>query len=117
MRKLVIVSAAVGSLLASAASAQVINQDTTATNNAEALANQNPGTLSTSRAGGGGLDLTTGSLVGGPTPGGLGVRMGDKVIKFRGGVGLGDDRGAHAGVGIPFETAAKLRLQSFARST
>jgi len=50
-----------------------------------------------------GLDLSTGSLAGGDLPGGLGMKVGDKVIKFRGAAGVGDDRGnVKAGVGIPF---------------
>jgi len=39
----------------------------------------------------------------GEVPGGLGVNVGDKVIKFRGAAGVGDDRNDFkAGVGIPF---------------
>lgn len=50
-----------------------------------------------------GLDLSTSSNTGGELPGGLGVKVGDKVIKFRGAAGVGDDRGnVRAGVGIPF---------------
>ncbi len=50
-----------------------------------------------------GLDLSTGSNVGGELPGGFGVKMGDKVVKFRGAVGVGDDRNnVKAGVGVPF---------------
>ena len=75
MRALALVFA--GSLLISAALAQVVNQNISATNNAEALANQKPSLL--------------------------------------GGVGLGDDRGAHAGVGIP--RPAEPTPQSLARST
>jgi hypothetical protein len=39
----------------------------------------------------------------GEVPGGLGVKLGDKVIKLRGAAGDGDDRSNFkAGVGIPF---------------
>ena len=45
----------------------------------------------------------TGSSVGGELPGGLSVKVGDRVIKFRGAVGVGDDRtNFRAGAGIPF---------------
>ena len=39
----------------------------------------------------------------GEVPSGLGVKVGDKVIKFRGAAGVGDDRNNFkAGLGIPF---------------
>jgi hypothetical protein len=57
-------------------------------------------------AGGGlsnGFDLSAGSNVGGEVPGGLGVKMGKKVIQLRGAVGVGDNSSnAKAGIGIPF---------------
>jgi hypothetical protein len=44
-----------------------------------------------------------GSMSGGDLPAGFGVKAGDKVIQFRGAVGVGDDRSnVRAGVGIPF---------------
>ena len=50
-----------------------------------------------------GMDLSTNSTAGGDLPGGIGVKVGDKVIKFRGAVGVGEDRGnVKAGVGVPF---------------
>jgi hypothetical protein len=48
-----------------------------------------------------GLDPSSGA--GADVPGGLGVKVGDKIIKFRGAVGAGDDGNNYkAGVGIPF---------------
>ncbi|HEY6023260.1 MAG TPA: hypothetical protein VIV34_03680 [Pseudolabrys sp.] len=50
-----------------------------------------------------GVDTSTGSSTGGNIPGGLGLKVGDKVIKLRGAAGVGDDRrNVKAGVGIPF---------------
>jgi hypothetical protein len=47
--------------------------------------------------------MTGGTMSGGDLPGGFGVKAGDKVIQFRGAVGVGDDRSNFkAGVGIPF---------------
>lgn len=49
------------------------------------------------------LDLSTSSTTGGELPGGYGMKVGDKVLKFRGAVGVGDDRSnVKAGVGVPF---------------
>jgi hypothetical protein len=40
---------------------------------------------------------------GGDLAGGLGMKVGDKVVTFRGAVGVGDDRSnARIGAGIPF---------------
>jgi hypothetical protein len=48
-------------------------------------------------------DSGSGPSAGGGLPGALGVKMGDKVITFRGAVGVGDDRANfRAGAGIPF---------------
>jgi len=48
-------------------------------------------------------DPVSGSSVGGDLPGTLGVKVGDKVINFRGAVGVGDDRSNfRAGAGIRF---------------
>ena len=48
-------------------------------------------------------------------PGGVSVKMGDKVISLRGAVGVGDDRGQFkAGAGIPFyktRNPARRRVQ------
>jgi hypothetical protein len=42
-------------------------------------------------------------LVGGGLPGGYKMKLGDKIIDFRGAVGVGDDRrNFSAGVGVPF---------------
>ena len=50
-----------------------------------------------------GLDLSTPATIGGEVPGALGMKVGDKVIKFRGAVGVGEDRSnLKAGVGVPF---------------
>lgn len=44
-----------------------------------------------------------GSAAGGELPGGFGMKIGDKVIRLRGAVGVGDDRdNFKAGAGIPF---------------
>jgi hypothetical protein len=58
---------------------------------------------------GGTADLSgLGNALSGPTysgvvPGALGVKMGDKVIQFRGAVGLGDQQNNYKiGAGIPF---------------
>jgi hypothetical protein len=65
----------------------------------------------TQQLGGVGLlpgQVTTGVSGGSQLPGdhdsdGLGVKVGDKVIKFRGAAGVGDDRNDFkAGLGIPF---------------
>src|SRR5262245_50731032 len=54
--------------------------------------------------------ISSGTMSGGDLPGGFGVKAGDKVIQFRGAVGVGDDRSNfRAGVGIPF------RIQSAAK--
>ena len=95
-----VVLAGVLSLFVSAAGAQSVPGKVTSTVNSLGLAGQ-PGTgagASASPA----LDLY-GNPSGSDVPGGMGVKMGDKVIKFRGAVG-GDDRSnnAKAGVGIPF---------------
>jgi hypothetical protein len=51
----------------------------------------------------GGVGNLGGSMTGGDLPAGFGVKAGDKVIQFRGAVGVGDDRSnVRAGVGIPF---------------
>ena len=45
----------------------------------------------------------TGSLLGGELPGGVKMKLGDKVINLRGNVGVGDNGGNFkAGVGLPF---------------
>jgi hypothetical protein len=47
--------------------------------------------------------LPTGSLAGGELPGGVKMKLGDKVIDLRGNVGVGDNGGNFkAGVGLPF---------------
>ena len=47
--------------------------------------------------------VSPGSAAGGDLSGGVGMKVGEKVIKFRGAVGVGDDRGnVKAGVGVPF---------------
>jgi hypothetical protein len=51
----------------------------------------------------GSTDLSTNSLVGGELPGGVKMKLGDKVIDLRGNVGVGDNGGNFkAGVGLPF---------------
>ena len=46
---------------------------------------------------------TGGSSTGGGLDGGLGVKLGDKVVKFRGAVGVGEDRSnAKIGAAVPF---------------
>jgi hypothetical protein len=51
----------------------------------------------------GSSNLPTGSLVGGELPGGVKMKLGDKVIDLRGNVGVGDNGGNFkAGVGLPF---------------
>jgi len=51
----------------------------------------------------GSTNLPTGSLVGGELPGGVKMKLGDKVIDLRGNVGVGDNGGNFkAGVGLPF---------------
>jgi hypothetical protein len=48
-------------------------------------------------------NLPTGSLVGGELPGGVKMKLGDKVIDLRGNVGVGDNGGNFkAGLGLPF---------------
>ncbi len=47
--------------------------------------------------------LPNGSVVGGELPGGVKMKFGDKEIKLRGNVGVGDNGGNFkAGVGLPF---------------
>ena len=51
----------------------------------------------------GGADFSPGSMLGGDLPGGYGVKVGDKLIKLRGDIGVGADRSNfRAGVGVPF---------------
>jgi hypothetical protein len=51
----------------------------------------------------GSLNLPNSSLLGGELPGGVKMKLGDKVIDLRGNVGVGDNGGNFkAGVGLPF---------------
>jgi hypothetical protein len=51
----------------------------------------------------GSTNLPNSSLLGGELPGGVKVKLGDKVINLRGNVGVGDNGGNFkAGVGLPF---------------
>jgi hypothetical protein len=51
----------------------------------------------------GNTNLPSNSLVGGELPGGVKMKLGDKVIDLRGNVGVGDNGGHFkAGVGLPF---------------
>jgi hypothetical protein len=51
----------------------------------------------------GGSNLPDSSLLGGELPGGVKMKLGDKVIDLRGNVGVGDNGGNFkAGVGLPF---------------
>jgi hypothetical protein len=51
----------------------------------------------------GSSNLPNSSLVGGELPGGVKMKLGDKVIDLRGNVGVGDNGGNFkAGVGLPF---------------
>lgn len=48
-------------------------------------------------------NLPNSSLLGGELPGGVKMKLGDKVINLRGNVGVGDNGGNFkAGVGLPF---------------
>jgi hypothetical protein len=48
-------------------------------------------------------NLPNSSVLGGELPGGVKMKLGDKVIDFRGNVGVGDNGGNFkAGVGLPF---------------
>ncbi len=50
-----------------------------------------------------GSNLPNGSLLGGELPGGVKMKLGDKLINLRGNVGVGDNGGNFkAGVGLPF---------------
>ena len=50
-----------------------------------------------------GASYSSGSVLGGDLPGGYAVKLGDKVIKLRGDIGVGSDSSNfRAGVGIPF---------------
>lgn len=101
MMKFAIVLSGLLALFASAVHAQTSlpNRAASAINGAEGLA----GPTVTPPPGTSGVDLSANSTAGGDLPGGFGMKVGDKVIKFRGAVGVGDDRSnAKAGVGIPF---------------
>jgi hypothetical protein len=51
----------------------------------------------------GSTNLPNGSMLGGDLPGGVKMKLGDKVINLRGNVGVGDNGGNFkAGVGLPF---------------
>jgi hypothetical protein len=51
----------------------------------------------------GSSSLPNSSVLGGELPGGVKMKLGDKVIDLRGNVGLGDNGGNFkAGVGLPF---------------
>jgi hypothetical protein len=48
-------------------------------------------------------NLPNSALLGGELPGGVKMKLGDKVIDLRGNVGVGDNGGNFkAGVGLPF---------------
>ena len=105
MKQGVITIAIATLVIANAANAQSVSGRVTATvGELGSVAGQTTaGTGPSGSQSPGSSNLPTGSLVGGELPGGVKMKLGDKVIDLRGNVGVGDNGGNFkAGVGLPF---------------
>jgi hypothetical protein len=105
MKRVGIVIASIVLIFASAADAQSVSGRVTGTvGEVGSVAGQAAvGAGSSGSQPAGSINLPNGSLLGGELPGGVKMKLGDKVINLRGNVGVGDNGGNFkAGVGLPF---------------
>jgi hypothetical protein len=105
MNRIGIVIANIAFVFASAANAQSVSGRVTGTvGEVGSLAGQGAvGAGPSGSQASGSTNLPNSSLLGGELPGGVKVKLGDKVINLRGNVGVGDNGGNFkAGVGLPF---------------
>jgi hypothetical protein len=105
MKRVGIVIASIVLIFASAADAQSVSGRVTGTvGEVGSVAGQaGVGAGSSGSQPAGSINLPNGSLLGGDLPGGVKMKLGDKVINLRGNVGVGDNGGNFkAGVGLPF---------------
>jgi hypothetical protein len=105
MKKGVITVAIATLVMANAATAQsVTGRVTGAVGEVGSVAGQaSAGAASSGSQSLGSTNLPTGSVVGGELPGGVKMKLGDKVFDLRGDVGVGDNGGNFkAGVGLTF---------------
>jgi hypothetical protein len=104
MKRIGIVIANITFIFASAANAQSVSGRVTSTvGEVGPVAGQAAVGAGPSGSQASGSNLPSGSLLGGELPGGVKVKLGDKVINLRGNVGVGDNGGNFkAGIGLPF---------------
>jgi hypothetical protein len=105
MKRVGIVIGSIAFVLASAANAQSVSGRVTGTvGEVGAVAGQAAVSAGSSGSqASGGTNLPNSSSLGGELPGGVKMKLGDKVIDFRGNVGVGNNGGNFkAGVGLPF---------------
>jgi hypothetical protein len=105
MKRAGLVIANIVFIFASAANAQSVSGRVSGTvGEVGSVAGQaSVGAGSSGSQGPGSINLPNSSLLGGELPGGVKMKLGDKVINLRGNVGVGDNGGNFkAGVGLPF---------------
>lgn len=105
MKRVGVVIAGAILILASAANAQSVSGRVTGTvGEVGSVAGQaTVGTGSGGSQAPAGTNLPNSTVLGGELPGGVKMKLGDKVINLRGNVGVGDNGGNFkAGVGLPF---------------
>jgi len=105
MKRIGVVIGSAALVLASAANAQSVSGRVTGTvGEVGSVAGQaTAGVGPSGSQAPGSANLPNGSLLGGELPGGVKMKLGDKVINLRGNVGVGDNGGNFkAGVGLPF---------------
>lgn len=105
MKRIAAVTGCVAVIFASGARAQSVSGRVTGTvgevGSVAGQANVSSGPSGSQAAGS--SNLPSGSVVGGELPGGVKMKLGDKEIKLRGNLGVGDNGGNFkAGVGLPF---------------
>ncbi|MBO0717822.1 MAG: hypothetical protein J2P55_10875 [Rhizobiales bacterium] len=105
MKRIAVMIASVAFIFANAANAQSVSGRVTGTVGevgsvaGQAAVGAGPGGSQAS----GNTSPPNGTLLGGELPGGVKMKLGDKVINLRGNVGVGDNGGNFkAGVGLPF---------------
>jgi hypothetical protein len=105
MKRIGIVIANIAFIFASAANAQSVSARVTSTvGEVGSVAGQAAvGAGPSGSQASGSTNLPNSSFLGGELPGGVKVKLGDKVISLRGNVGVGDNGdNFKAGVGLPF---------------
>jgi hypothetical protein len=105
MKRIGIVIANIAFIFASAANAQSVSGRVTSTvGEVGSIAGQAAvGAGPSGSQASGSTNLPNSSFLGGELPGGVKVKLGDKVISLRGNVGVGDNGdNFKAGVGLPF---------------